>query len=387
MAPTEKFCLKCNDFYSNLGSALQEIRLEGEFYDVTLASEDEQIQAHKVILSACSPFFRSVLKKNKHDHPLVYLKGVKFSELMSVINFMYNGEVNIKQEDLSSFLAVAEDLKIKGLSQNSEGGGEVGSEGGGEVGEVAVEEPASQSFKHQRSNSFSNQRLNYSSPPPPPKRSRPNHVKPVNLQTATKQAFKEDSLVKCEPGVHKIQDAEDDVEPVVGVEGGYVDGMPSTGNSETALTLPSQQDASGYLDDFPLEEYEGQDDGDNQISDCPDGQQLSNTEILKDSRDAFFRLVEPLMESVVGETGKVWVCKACTHTSRTKQHIMNHVEMKHSEGPGYSCPLCNVHVPSYQALHKHFSRNHNPKKKDAGGFNSIQIHPSAMQVEYLDYSM
>merc|ERR1712203_1217599 len=79
-----------------------------------------QIQAHKVILSACSPFFRGVLRRNPHAHPLLYLKGVKFSDLTAVLNFMYHGEVNVAQEELNSFLAVAEELRVKGLTQNNQ---------------------------------------------------------------------------------------------------------------------------------------------------------------------------------------------------------------------------------------------------------------------------
>jgi len=120
MTNGEKFCLKWNDFENNISSAFRELKDDKDFFDVTLACEDNQLQAHKVILSACSPFFRSVLKKNPHQHPLLYLKGVKYEDILSVLNFMYHGEVNVAQEDLNSFLAVAEDLKVKGLTQNDQ---------------------------------------------------------------------------------------------------------------------------------------------------------------------------------------------------------------------------------------------------------------------------
>merc|ERR1712013_248462 len=58
MASAEKFCLRWNDFESNISVAFRELREEKDFFDVTLACEDSQISAHKVILSACSPFFR-----------------------------------------------------------------------------------------------------------------------------------------------------------------------------------------------------------------------------------------------------------------------------------------------------------------------------------------
>ena len=70
---SEKFCLRWNDFERNISGAFREIREDKDFFDITLACDDETIQAHKVILSACSPFFRKVLKKHSHQHPLLYL--------------------------------------------------------------------------------------------------------------------------------------------------------------------------------------------------------------------------------------------------------------------------------------------------------------------------
>ena len=119
MGSSEKFCLRWNDFESNISVAFRELREEKDFFDVTLACDDSQLQAHKVILSACSPFFRNILRKNPHQHPLLYLKGVKYKELVSVLNFMYMGEVNVAQEELNSFLSVAEELRVKGLTQNN----------------------------------------------------------------------------------------------------------------------------------------------------------------------------------------------------------------------------------------------------------------------------
>ena len=115
----EKFCLRWNDFEANISSAFRELKDDEDFFDVTLACDSNQIRAHKVILSACSPFFKSVLKKNPHQHPLLYLKGVKYEDITSVLNFIYHGEVNVAQEELNSFLSVAEDLQIKGLTQST----------------------------------------------------------------------------------------------------------------------------------------------------------------------------------------------------------------------------------------------------------------------------
>ena len=75
MEVRDKFCLRWNDFETNISCAFREIREEQDFFDVTLACEDEQLKAHKVILASCSPFFKEILKRNTHDHPLIYLKG------------------------------------------------------------------------------------------------------------------------------------------------------------------------------------------------------------------------------------------------------------------------------------------------------------------------
>ena len=118
MATTEKFCLKWNDFEANIGVAFRELRDDKDFFDMTIACEDNQMEAHKMILAACSPFFRDILRKNPHSHPLLFIKGVRICDLKAILDFMYHGEVQVAQEDLNSFLSVAEELKVKGLTQN-----------------------------------------------------------------------------------------------------------------------------------------------------------------------------------------------------------------------------------------------------------------------------
>jgi len=106
------------DFTSNLSMTVKDLRNENDFLDVSIACEDEVIDAHKVILSAASPFFKNILKKNKHAHPFIYLNGVKFKDMKNLIDFMYNGEATVSHEDLDKFMAVANDLKVKGLTRS-----------------------------------------------------------------------------------------------------------------------------------------------------------------------------------------------------------------------------------------------------------------------------
>lgn len=116
---SDKFCLKWNDFETNISTAFRELREDSDFFDCTLMScDDEQINAHKVILSACSPLFRNILRKNPSREPVLWMKDLKMRDLQAVMAFMYNGEVNVAQDELNSFLSVAEELKVKGLTQN-----------------------------------------------------------------------------------------------------------------------------------------------------------------------------------------------------------------------------------------------------------------------------
>ena len=113
---SEKLCLQWNDFKENVTNAFGGLRKDSDFADVTLACEDgKQFEAHKVILAASSPLFQNLLKKNNHAHPLIYMRGLKSEDLEAMIDFLYCGEANVYQENLDSFLAIAEELKLKGL--------------------------------------------------------------------------------------------------------------------------------------------------------------------------------------------------------------------------------------------------------------------------------
>lgn len=122
MEASESFCLRWNDFESSYTETFRDLRQDSKFSDVTLVTPDsgnKAVQAHRVILSACSNFFKHMLCKQSqvhdHPHPLLYLRGVSYTNLIKVLDFMYYGEVYVDQHEINSFLAVAEELQIKGL--------------------------------------------------------------------------------------------------------------------------------------------------------------------------------------------------------------------------------------------------------------------------------
>ena len=120
---SEKFCLKWNDFHSNVSKSFELFRNEDYLHDVTLVSDDhKQVSAHKLVLSACSEYFKDIFKLNirPNSHPLVCLDGIKSDDLKNIMDYIYNGEVQIFQENLDRFLVVAQRLKLEGLMGNDD---------------------------------------------------------------------------------------------------------------------------------------------------------------------------------------------------------------------------------------------------------------------------
>ncbi|XP_023340341.1 broad-complex core protein isoforms 1/2/3/4/5 isoform X12 [Eurytemora carolleeae] len=298
MGSSEKFCLRWNDFESNISVAFRELREEKDFFDVTLACDDSQLQAHKVILSACSPFFRNILRKNPHQHPLLYLKGVKYKELVSVLNFMYMGEVNVAQEELNSFLSVAEELRVKGLTQNNSS-------------DSAKPEPKSRSRD----------------PPetaPPAKKNRPSVPPPTPSQD---DDIQEVIPVKSEPRDQPVPVSQE-------LNHGYQD----TGDQGTVALQEN------YPDDYDYEGYEGYDEG----SYDPSTMQATGADGNKESIESMIVRGEP--------PGTGWHCTVCAYTSPYSTNVRNHVESNHLVSEGHYCPICAKFCKTRNALSNHRHR-------------------------------
>lgn len=139
MADDEQFSLCWNNFNSNLSAGFHESLCRGDLVDVTLAAEGQFVKAHRLVLSVCSPYFRKMFTQmpaNQHAFGkipinftkenltnmflfVVFLKDVSHTALKDLIQFMYCGEVNVKQEALPAFISTAEALQIKGLTDVS----------------------------------------------------------------------------------------------------------------------------------------------------------------------------------------------------------------------------------------------------------------------------
>ncbi|XP_035777059.1 modifier of mdg4-like isoform X38 [Anopheles albimanus] len=121
MADDEQFSLCWNNFNSNLSAGFHDSLVQGDLVDVTLAAEGHLVKAHRLILSVCSPYFRKMfMQMPVNQHAFIFLKDVSHSVLKDLIQFMYCGEVNVKQEALPGFISTAEALQIKGLTETGD---------------------------------------------------------------------------------------------------------------------------------------------------------------------------------------------------------------------------------------------------------------------------
>ncbi|XP_058057582.1 modifier of mdg4-like isoform X9 [Anopheles bellator] len=121
MADDEQFSLCWNNFNTNLSAGFHESLVQGDLVDVTLAAEGQLVKAHRLILSVCSPYFRKMFTQMPvNQHAFIFLKDVSHSALKDLIQFMYCGEVNVKQDALPAFISTAEALQIKGLTETGD---------------------------------------------------------------------------------------------------------------------------------------------------------------------------------------------------------------------------------------------------------------------------
>ncbi|XP_059089223.1 zinc finger and BTB domain-containing protein 14-like isoform X8 [Tigriopus californicus] len=337
MGSTDKFCLRWNDFETNISAAFKELRQDKDFFDVTLTVDDDPnhvLQAHKVILSACSPFFRNVLLRQNaamgvagfsHPHPLVYLRGVSYEDLKHIIDFMYYGEVNVAQDDLQAFLQVAEDLKVKGLTQADSNSSSA---------------PSSSSLGN--SSGPSREPSGVKREPPgenggiAKKRSRPNPAVPV-------------------PGpshqvpVHSIDDDVQDVGDT-NVKTEHLAASDFEGTDFEAV------EGEGGEGDYDYAQY-GDESGDMTYAEGEDGQMLPGTSGGDESKDALGDEIQ-VRSMILEVPGVGYHCRECGYSSSITI-VKNHVRARHLKSRPFGCQMCSKRFPGEPHRQIHYKKVHN----------------------------
>jgi len=334
----EKFCLRWNDFETNLSSAFRDLRADKDLFDVTLSCGVDTLQAHKLVLSACSDMFRTMFRKSQpgsgQGHTILYLRGVHSADMQAVLDFMYHGEVSVAQEELNSFLSVAEDLKVKGLTQKQSDNAPT----------PKVPEFTERKVQESNNSPYSNYEPKRSKPeytsqiaPAPPKRPRPPPPKP--------------SLPPPEPEIQEIVPVK--TEPVAAPIAPY----------QEVATIDHIEDT---VEEHAVDTYDGyagyEDDGyqyqENDVGQYTDGQALDTSRGNDDRVD-----LQDYIIKVTNFGSDKFSCTLCGKENNQKGNLVRHVESVHFPNKfTHECKYCNQIFSAKSSLYTHISNKHKNKQ-------------------------
>jgi len=364
MSTKEKFVLKWERFSETMTSSLQEMRKDDDLFDITLIIGRRQLHAHRLILSACSPVLWAIVREIKSTHPYIYLKGVRYDILSSILDFMYQGEVDVSQDDLTSFLDLAEELQVKGLTLDPLQSRDSDAKG---TCESSIKLYGRNLKKRTRSEEL---------------KTGPNRTKPTSKRRPHTRKKEVDAEV--------ISDDED-----------VSDTVTNNLNSQhprDATSLPDQPAASFKAEDDPEVKSECYSDGSEEIK-----SEISITDNLTNERMRFTvenrcdgsrknltnnanavsnntrgssedriatddsELLATLSEAMDDLTrdhmkqvpDKNWKCLECNQLFYVKLSCQNHIEAEHLNGEeGHVCPICSQKFPRIKAVREHVLSGH-----------------------------
>ncbi|XP_047483661.1 protein bric-a-brac 2-like isoform X3 [Penaeus chinensis] len=201
-----EYCLRWNNHRPNLVTVFSELLTSEALVDVTLATDGHYIHAHKLVLSACSVYFKDLFRANPCKHPIVILKDIRIDDLKTVIDFIYRGEVNVAQDRLQDVLKTAESLRIKGLAENPRSYDEMSSHGArfsqSSIGSQVTRQRSSLTDSREQSSSLEGEEEAEPGTPPSTKRRKitPSHDSSESVHEETENDNKACSYeVKDEP--------------------------------------------------------------------------------------------------------------------------------------------------------------------------------------------
>ncbi|XP_072390249.1 protein abrupt [Diabrotica undecimpunctata] len=374
-SPEQQYALRWNDFQSSMLTHFRHLRDEEDFVDVTLACDGCSFTAHKVVLSACSPYFKRLLKANPCQHPIVILRDVQEKDMESLLRFMYNGEVHIGQERLSDFIKTAQMLQVRGLADVAPGnaGQRLTTAPDNKISPTSSSLPWA-TDRHEPRNE------DVSSPP-------------------TKRARSSDRMGNYTPdrgrsparAVSGNNGPEAESETLLGqaLEGSGTPMIKEKGNSESSIQAQSTGEDSNSSDtamsdhgDDPVtpktepSEYPMLDDHhpfstNGGIMDPTRGPGGFHNALLglqglgglmpgpsgmHNSPDNF--VSRRSMDMLRVRATDPRPCPKCGKIYRSAHTLRTHLEDKHTICPGYRCVLCGTVAKSRNSLHSHMSRQH-----------------------------
>ncbi|XP_046603682.1 protein abrupt-like isoform X1 [Neodiprion virginianus] len=358
----QQYSLRWNDFHSSILSSFRHLRDEEDFVDVTLACDSSSFTAHKVVLSACSPYFRRLLKANPCQHPIVILRDVASSDMESLLRFMYHGEVHVGQEQLTAFLKTAQMLQVRGLADVNSGATKIPPPSSSANNGSA---PTTPRLPWQDNGRGDGLPANESGLSPPPEKRPRSYSPPLGNHVETKSDLQESLLGQALEGGPTIHTT-----PSNNVQKGNHDNSlqaQSTGEDSNSLS-DNEEDVS--INESIL----------NSVKTEP--ADMLNDPVEHHHRNTFPAALLGLQGLMPGPSGihaanqdpsyvarrgldmmRVRAtdprpCPKCGKIYRSAHTLRTHLEDKHTICPGYRCVLCGTVAKSRNSLHSHMSRQH-----------------------------
>jgi len=290
-------------------SAVKNMLERNAFVDVTLACDDDQIQAHKVLLSAASPFFLKVLERNSHAHPLLYLRGAKTKDVTAILNFIYEGETSVPARDFESFMSLAKDLEVKGLIDET---------------------------KKKSTESMDTQ-------------IKADHVESENKTKAKKKRKKqipkqqENDVKQVEDG--DIEDIKPNIEDLRNNLDMEVEEVELEQHLEQNMTVEPFENLSTPKEITAMAKKEAHSFEDS--NNCEDVDDVSPLDNLQETvkTEKHHEYVNDEMKAkvdalIVTTPDGFFVCNECRYGSKSEEHVREHIEL-HIEGFSHKCRTCN----------------------------------------------
>ena len=303
MGSREKYCLKWNDFSTNLQNTFKSVRNEEHLCDVTLMCGEETVKAHRLVLSASSDFFQNIFQKCQKENPVIVFKEKSLVKLSSLLDFVYNGEVRIDQDHLHAFLDLASELKVKGISQK--------------------ELPADKTSLKQEYAPFSNSSSQLLQSSHTTSSNSSHYLQTSDLQSF--QSYEEISKVSQGTSINKFNF--------------YIINVLFSGYTEPLLN--SKLD-TGTVSRSSL----GSD----------DYQLVSGASSVVSA--AISDLGEETEEKMVRTSDGLWVCRLCGKKDRYRHNMKDHIETHESEGNKYCCYTCGKSYKTRSSLRFHKYKFH-----------------------------
>lgn len=370
MDPDKTFCLKWNNFQQNIFSTIQNLRLDLDFLDVTIYCKGKQLKAHKVILSACSNTFRTILKETgQTSHPVIVLHDVESRDVSALLDFMYNGQVDIQQDDLDRFLIIADRLQIKGLSPGSQ-------------------EPESENSRKRQLETVHQSGFN----PAKVRRNDPHIVHSsdhlvIHNHTPETREVVSDHRVEVKTEVkHETENSHAAHNNVVTLPHRSPAHAHSTSHNSAVgpikkRNLNTDTITNNHVNNHKEEEYTTETvdyPGDN--NDYP-LEQTDNYEEFFDEDGGYNNSsqypIDYSMDNSPGKSSKSVKCPYCDKVLKYRHNLKGHIQNQHGAGePEAPCPICPDKIFKNSAsLRDHMSRKHRAEK--TAGSTADKIPPAA----------